>query len=807
MGGIQVLGPARVDGNGDLSPRERTVLAALVLLIGRAVSPDELADAVWGDALPATWNKQVQSSVGRVRRAVGPEAIETTPTGYRLVLDPRMVDVTQFESEVNRGRTFAATGEPARAAVVFERALTLWDGPAFVDLASWELGRSQAERLEEVRRSVQEDLLEARLAVGDNRGVAADAESAVRAEPLRERRWAVLALAQYRDGRQADALATLRRARRVLADELGIDPGAALVELERQVLRQDPRAAGPGPHTNARATCPWKGLAAYDATDQDDFFGREDEITACLSRLDAVPVLVLTGESGCGKSSLLRAGLVAALRDAGRSVAVTVPGPAPVAGLQATLAGIGARDVLAVDQLESLFLLDQDREQVAQYCGLLRRHVQDGGTLLLVVRADKMGGLAADPTLGALAERGLHLVSPLAGADLRHAIEEPARLSGLTLEHGLVDLLLRDVEADPGALPLLSHALVETWHRREGDVLTVESYRDSGGISAAVARSADRLYERLPEDQRSMCRSVLLRLVSPSADGPPVPRRVSASSLRGDTAREQVVADLVGARLVTAHEDSIEMAHESLARAWPRLRSWIDDDAVGTRLLRHLVTATEAWEALGRPDADLYRGGRLDAALDWRDTAAPDLTTAETDFLTASVALRSSALDAERARAAAERRQNRRLRVALGGTAFVLVMALVAAAAAGALGRRARTAQDTAEIEAVTSGSQAVQDTNRAVAALLAVEAYRRWPDDPGPGPRSWACSRRRRASRDTCRSPGQVRRLRSAPGRRPHAVIALDDSRLAVMDLETGALDDRFPDDHVPASATPRSW
>ena len=352
-------------------------------------------------------------------------------------------------------------------------------------------------------------------------------------------------------------------------------------------------------------------------TDQDDFFGREDEVTACLSRLDAVPVLVLTGESGCGKSSLLRAGLVAALRDAGRTVAVTVPGPSPVAGLQATLAGIGARDVLAVDQLESLFLLDQDREQIAQYCGLLRRHVQDGGTLLLAVRADKMSGLAADPTLGALAERGLHLVSPLAGADLRHAIEEPARLSGLTLEHGLVDLLLRDVEADPGALPLLSHALVETWHRREGDVLTVESLPGLRAASAqpsparptastsACPRSSG------PCADRSCC-----GWSSPSADGPPVPRRVSAASLRGDAAREQVVADLVGARLVTAREDSIEMAHESLARAWPRLRSWIDDDAVGTRLLRHLVTATEAWEALGRPDSDLYRGGRLDAAME-----------------------------------------------------------------------------------------------------------------------------------------------------------------------------------------------
>ena len=203
------------------------------------------------------------------------------------------------------------------------------------------------------------------------------------------------------------------------------------------------------------------------------------------------------------------------------------------------------------------------------------------------MRADHVASLAADPSFARLAERGMHLVTPLAGDSLRQAIEGPAEQAGLRLEHGLVDLLVRDCEGEPGALPLLSHALAETWQRRDGRVLTVEAYRATGEIRGAVARTADRLYESLPAEQRPTLRSLLMRLVSPTPDGEPMRSRVATRTLGSDADRARVLGLLVRARLVTADDDSVELAHEALARAWPRLRSWLDEDAAGQRILRH----------------------------------------------------------------------------------------------------------------------------------------------------------------------------------------------------------------------------
>lgn len=319
----------------------------------------------------------------------------------------------------------------------------------------------------------------------------------------------------------------------------------------------------------------------------------------------------------------------------------------------------------------------------------------------------------------------MHLVTPLAGDALRAAIEGPAALAGLRLEHGLVDLLVRDCEGAPGALPLLSHALAETWQRRDGRVLTVEGYRAIGEIRGAVAHSADRLYESLPIEQRAKLRSIVLRLVSPSTDGEPVRSRVSTRALAGDVERDRVLGLLVRARLVTAGEDSVELAHEALAWAWPRLRSWLDEDASGQRILRHLAAAADGWESLGRPEDELYRGARLESALEWRETVSPDLTTSERAFLDASVAAAASERDALVQRARHQARQNRRLRRSLVGVAVLLVASIVG----GTIAMQQRASADRqgrrAALSALTSSSAALRSNRRDLAALLAIEAHR----------------------------------------------------------------------------------
>ena len=219
----------------------------------------------------------------------------------------------------------------------------------------------------------------------------------------------------------------------------------------------------------------------------------------------------------------------------------------------------------------------------------------------------------------ALAERGLHLVKPLGGDSLRQAIEGPAAAAGLRLEAGLVDLLVRDCEGEPGALPLLSHALAETWRRRDGRVLTVEAYRATGEIRGAVARSADRLYESLPAEQRPKLRSMLLRLVAPSPDGDPVRSRIPTRSLGGDADRDRVLGLLVQARLVTTEADSVELAHEALARAWPTVavRGSMRTPPGSASCATSPPPPTAGNHSAARP-ASCTAAPRLEAALEWR---------------------------------------------------------------------------------------------------------------------------------------------------------------------------------------------
>ena len=291
------------------------------------------------------------------------------------------------------------------------------------------------------------------------------------------------------------------------------------------------------------------------------------------------------------------------------------------------------------------------------------------------MRADRLGDLTEHPGFARLVEVSLYLLGSMGDDELRAAIEGPARTAGLVLEPGLVHVLVHDVEGEPGALPLLSHALRQTWERREGRTLTVDGYRQTGGIRGAVAHSAEALYEALPEAQRGLLRTLLLRLVAITPDGEAVRTRMPRRLVAIDADHEQLVEQLVNARLATADETTVELAHESLARAWPRLRGWLDDDVNGQRILRHLVGAADAWDALGRPASELYRGGRLAQALEWRDQAGPDLGPVEHAFLDAG----KQEEDGERHAAVRRARARRRTRVLFAAVAVLAVAGVLAA--------------------------------------------------------------------------------------------------------------------------------
>lgn len=247
---FQLLGPTEARRDGELiplsGPRRRALVARLLLDAGRVVPADALIEDVWDGKPTAAAPATLQSHVSQLRKVLG-DCLQSRTHGYVLALDDVLVDTAEFEREVASGSARLAGGERRSAAAALREALALWRGRALQDVADRPWAQPEAARLEELREFALEQLLRARLEAGEHEHVAADAEAAVTDQPLREQRWAILMLALYRCGRQADALRAYQRLRVRLADELGIDPSPALGTLEAAILRHDPRLDRPVP--------------------------------------------------------------------------------------------------------------------------------------------------------------------------------------------------------------------------------------------------------------------------------------------------------------------------------------------------------------------------------------------------------------------------------------------------------------------------------------------------------------------------------------------------------------------------------
>ena len=273
----------------------------------------------------------------------------------------------------------------------------------------------------------------------------------------------------------------------------------------------------------------------------------------------------------------------------------------------------------------------------------------------------------------------------------------PAHKVGLRLEPGLVDLLVRDVLGEPGALPLLSHALTQTWEQREGPVLTSAGYRAVGGVHGAVARAADAAIDAMSPEGQRVARDLLLRLVMAGDGTGPMRRQLPRAALGTDPTTQAVLDALVRSRLVIADADSVEVAHEAVVRAWPRLRAWLDENRDGLRVARHLATSATEWDQSGREISELYRGPRLIAALDWSEREDTDLNEVEQAFVAASVAHRDAAQQDMLIRVRRQAVVNRRLRTLLVAVGCLLLAALVAGVLAWRQTDRARQAEATAD--------------------------------------------------------------------------------------------------------------
>jgi WD40 repeat protein/DNA-binding SARP family transcriptional activator len=1135
---FQVLGPLEVEADdGPVvlgGQKERLLLAQLLTRPNQVVPAETLVRGLWGEQPPPTAAKTLQSHVKRLRRALEPgrprgapsEVLVTRQPGYLLRVTPEALDATRFEELAAAGRRALGDGSVNLAGSLLREALGLWRGQAFEEFLDTDVGAAESDRLAELRLAAVEDRIEADLRLGRHRELVAELEGLVRQQPLRERLWAQLMLALYRSGRQADALFAYQRARSVLVEELGIDPGAELRRLQTAILAQDPGldlpttdkaapsqelpealrpvglpfvgraaelawleaawtraahgqggvvflagaqgmgktrlaaefargvhdrggwvlygrctadphdllqpftqvladwgagagamprvwrspkalgeslarllagqpdnavllilddlhlakppalealvavaaatasrrllmlgvyrqeaatptlvelvqrldlggathrrlgplnqdeaaqvlalygseqaaraaagavlertggvpllvhqaagdwaqaqaayqlehragqiassrshlrvdsarfaddvvdlqglrehteqvarlAAGQGPPDAepedgpAAAVCPYKGLARFESSDAAFFFGRERLVAELVTHLVGAGLVGVVGPSGSGKSSLVRAGLLPALRegvlpgsdrwrqliirpgehpmaeladtagrrdaagdgndrattgDDGKARQAMTPGHRAGGWVRPALAG-AERLLLVVDQFEEVFTTCPDEGERAAFLAALTEAAWADSyvTVVVVIRADFYGHCAADPDLASLLAANHVLVGPMGQDELRRAIELPARRAGLRLEPGLSAAMVDEVADQPGGLPLLSCALLESWRHRHGRTLTLAAYHQAGGVRGAVARLAEHAWSGLDPDQQQTARRILLRLAGPG-EGEAVARRrvlMSEFTASNDEHVRVVVEALTDQRLLTKSQDTVEVAHEALLREWPRLRGWLEEDVQGRALYRHLITAAREWDQSGRDPAELYRGARLTGALDWAREHHADLNQLERAFLEASRAAAEREVADARRRAEREANTSRRLRGLLAGLAGVLVLALVAGGFALALrGRAERQAlvaqRQTVVAESRRLGAQALLEDDLDRSLLLAAEAVHL--DD--------SVDSRSALLTTLLRSP-QARRVVHGDGYRMQKVMASPDSRtLAAGDI-----------------------
>ena len=723
----RILGPLEVVRDEELvalgAAQQRALLAVLVLQGGKPVSIDQLIDELWGDRAPATAAKTVQVYVSQLRKALGADAIVTQGRGYRLAIEPEQVDAVRFDALRSEGRRALSDGDAARARDRLCSALGLWRGDALADFAYESFAQASIGRLREAHLGALEDRIDADLALGGDGELIGELESLIASNPLQERLRGQLMVALYRAGRQADALSVYRQTGELLRDELGLEPSRSLRELERSILEQDIALDTIQPRREVPDVCPFKGLAFFDRADAEYFCGRERLVSDLVARLVEAPIVGILGPSGIGKSSLLRAGVLQALSagllpgSGGWRQALLRPGEHPDADLSRALGGDplgqvleriapGERLVIAVDQLEELFTLCKREDERAAFLEQLAAAAEDRerrAVVLVSLRADFYGRLVSYPRFALLLSRSHVLVGPMGREELARAIEQPAARAGLELEPGLTEALISDVAGEPGGLPLLSTTLLELWRVRDGRVLRYDSYRTSGGVRGAVARLAEVAYNRLGESEQRIARGLMLRLAN-GEEGTLARRRVALRELERVEGAGPVLAQLADARLLTVSDGEVELSHEALLREWPRYRAWLEEDRISRRLHAHFERAARDWDERGRDVADLYRGARLAAALEWRAGREQELNETERSFVDAS-------------RAAAGRAQ-RRLRMMLGALAFLLAVAI--AGGVVALDQRSGARNEARVAEAQRLGVQALSEPRLDRSLLLA---------------------------------------------------------------------------------------
>lgn len=459
---------------------------------------------------------------------------------------------------------------------------------------------------------------------------------------------------------------------------------------------------------------PYRGLRKFTENDAEFFFGRNAAIQSLLNTAQylvntgtgpQIPnLMAVLGPSGSGKSSLVRAGLIPALRNGSIPnsnrwpIKVILPGAHPLDALAAAFAGNANRNqpqikkalhadkktlhrltgevlanqpedaflVLVIDQFEELFTVCENEPERRAFTDqlLFATQVKDSRILVvLTMRSDFYSKVAVYKPLAEAVTRHQMLVSPMTEKELREAILLPAEAVGLEVEKALVETLLKDTFEAPGVLPLLQHALLELFQRRDGNLLTLEAYNEIGGVKGALAHRADAVINSLTPDRQQIARRIFMRLIRLGEGTADTRRRAAFTEVLTHDSEtpdvEAVIKTLADANLLItgsspdSGEVILDVSHEALIQEWPLLRHWMDEDRQGLRIRHQLSQAARDWQDREQDEDSLYRGARLLEVEEWVSDNPDEINPLEQTFLAASI-------EARQREAAEEEAQRRR---------------------------------------------------------------------------------------------------------------------------------------------------
>ena len=575
---------------------------------------------------------------------------------------------------------------------------------------------------------------------------------------------------------------------------------------------------------------PFQGLQYYTEKDADRFFGREMLTARVAGRLKRTRFLAIIGSSGSGKSSLVRAGIIPAIKRGARladggmppaesgawAVEVMTPTAHPLDALAAalmknadsvaalsTLQGelsgdprtltLATRKLLAqqsskhlllvIDQFEEIYTACRSTAErqafVANLLSAVNPDDEQPITVMIVLRADFYAFVAQDDQLREMVSQYQEFIGAMNRDELVSAIDKPLALGGWKIQEGLIEVILDDVGYEPGALPLLSHALHETWRRRRGRTLTLSAYTETGGIRGAIAQTAESVFrDQLSPEQQPIARMIFLRMSELGEDAHDTRRRASFSELITRSTDELVIQTviniLVDARLVITGTASpgdtkiVEVAHEALIREWPTLRQWLAEDRTGLILHQNLAEDAEEWIKLDKDPGMLYRGVRLPQVTDWADKHPDMLSIQEVEFLERS-----------RQQAEEERKQHDRLRRARQVQQIFAVVTLALVITISYLAYRFYFVKEPAVMDGLF---------NVAIASFPVLDPRQKTTTDPAQG------------STD----PGALiyRTVKDQLGENPNLLVWQDGSDLKDLNVEIGAIEGANARDRALAAA-----